>query len=177
MHDECVPIAQQLTTTAPRAERSSPGLRLSLRALLQRTALDARLARGADPDGAPELALRARQLRSLSTRRPLGRAILSIIERADATRPALSSAIPVSREAIDYARPALIQLAIALRSPEPVRPEGVAQVLTLLRDGAGSLYARETQPSTLYFDARRALLAMRPCSPSSVELVEHGEGR
>ena len=91
-------------------------------------------------------------------------------------RWSLTSAVPVSREVLEDARPALEQLAVALCSPEPARPEGVAQVLVLLRDGAGPLYAHERDGSPLYCAARRALLAMRPCAPTTVELVEHGEG-
>ncbi len=37
-------------------------------------------------------------------------------------------------------------------------------MLVLLRDGAGPLYAHERGGSPLYFAARRALLAMRPCA-------------
>lgn len=172
-----MPVAHQLITAPkPRVRSASAPVALSLRVLVRRTALDARLAEGEDPEHTPELALRARQLRELKTRRPLGRAILAILDRAESRGPSFTSAVPVSREAIDDARPALAQLAIALRSPEPVRAQGVAQVLVLLRDGAGPLYARDDEPSTLHFVARRALLAMRPCAPCPVELVEHGEG-
>ena len=73
---------------------------------------------------------------------------------------------------LDDARPALEQLAVALSSPEPVHAAGVAQVLVLLRDGAGPLYAHERGGSPLYFAARRALLTMRPCADATVELVE-----
>jgi len=140
--------------------------------LLRRASLDARLAAGENPQGAPELGLRARQLRDLDTRRALGRGVLAVVQRADRRRWSLTSTIAPAAPAIDDARPALIQLAIALRSPEPVRAQGVARVLVLLRDGNGPLYARDAEPCALYFAARDALLAMRPCAPCTVELVE-----
>jgi hypothetical protein len=168
-----VPFAQPLTTTShkPRARRTESAVALSLRVLLRRRALDAHLAAGIDPDQTPELARRARQLCDLDTRRPLGRAIEAIVARADTPGPTLSGAIPAPRSAIDFARPALTQLAIALRCPEPVCAQGVAEVVVMLRDGAGPLYVDDGE-SSLYFAARRALLHMRPCAPSSVELVE-----
>ena len=148
---------------------------LTASTLLHRASLDARLAAGEDPEATPELALRAQQLSDLTTRRSIGRAVLARLESTE-VRWSLTSAVPVSREVLEESRPVLEQLAVALSSPEPARPEGVAQVLVLLRDGAGPLYANERDGSPLYFAVRRALLAMRPCSPSTVELVEHGEG-
>jgi hypothetical protein len=148
--------------------------RIALSTLLHRVSLDARLAAGEDSHATPELERRAGQLCDLSTRRSIGRAVLAAIDRAQ-RRGALTSAVPVSTDALDEARPALAQVAIALSSPEPVRPQGVAQVEMLLRDGGGPLYAGDDDTSALYYTARRALLAMRPCTPCpSVELVEHG---
>jgi hypothetical protein len=140
--------------------------------LLRRASLDARLAAGEDPQSAPDLALRARQLCDLHTRRALGRDIVALLNRAGDQRWSLTSAIPRSGAAIDAARPALTQIAIALRSPEPVRAQGVARVLVLLRDGNGPLYVHDGDGSALYVAARDALLAMRPCAPCTVELVE-----
>ncbi len=140
--------------------------------LLRRASLDARLAAGEDPQSAPDLALRARQLCDLDARRRLGRDLLGILRRAETWRWSLTSTIAPATAAIGDARPALIQLAVALRSPEPVRAQGVAQVLVLLRDGNGPLYAHGDEPGALYFAARDAMLAMRPCGPCTVDLVE-----
>lgn len=155
----------------------SPPLSKRLAVRLHRNALDAQLATGADPEDSPELALRADQLCSLDARRALGRTLAKTTDRACRDATWLSSAIPVSRAAVDEALPALTQLEIALRSPEPVRPQGVAQVLMLLRDGAGPLYVDNADHSALYYAARQALLAMRPCEAPAhdIELVEHGK--
>jgi hypothetical protein len=176
VHHEFVPTVQALTTTTkPRTSQWPASALLSMRVLLRRSAFDARLALGEDPQHTPELALRARQICELSTRRDLGRAILAIVDRAEARESSLTSAVPVSRDAVAYAGPALRQLAIALQSPEPVRAHGVAQVLVLLRDAGGPLHAPTDRPSTLYFAVRQALLAMRPSGPCTVELVERGQ--
>ncbi len=148
--------------------------RLAVSTLVHRASLDARLAVGEDPHATPELQRRAGQLCDLSTRRSIGRAVLAAIDRAQ-RRGVLTSAVPVSPDALDEARPALAQIAIALSSPEPVRPQGVAQVVRLLRHGGSPLYAHDDDTAALYYSARRALLAMRPCTPCpAVELVEHG---
>jgi hypothetical protein len=150
--------------------------RIAVSTLLHRASLDARLAAGEDPHATPALRRRASQLCDLSTRRSIGRAVLAAIVRAQ-RRGSLTSAVPVSPEAFQEAHPALAQVAIALSSPEPVEPQGVAQVVKLLRDGGGPLYATDDDTSALYYSARRALLAMRPCETPAhhVELVEHGE--
>jgi hypothetical protein len=154
----------------------SPSMSKRLAVRLHRRALDAQLAVGAEPEQSPELWVRAQQLCDLPARRALGRTLAKTTARARRDKTWLSSAIPVSRDAVNEALPALAQLEIALRSPEPVRPQGVAQVLELLRDGAGPLYVDNDDHSALYYAARRALLAMRPCTPcAAVELVEHGE--
>ena len=124
----------------------------------------------------PSSALRARQLCDLSTRRSIGRAVLAA-PRARAARWSLTSAVPVSREALDEARPALSQLAIALSSPEPVRPQGVAQVAraaarrrraAVRHDDGGSRAVLRRSPRPAGHAPVRAVHA--------VELVEHGRG-
>jgi hypothetical protein len=155
MHDRSVSFSQSVTAATTR---------------LHRGALDARLAAGTDPQTTPELALRARQLTDLSTRRAIGRDVLAVIDRAHPRTEAISSAIPAAGAAIEETAPALTQLAVALRSPEPVCPWGVAKVLVLLRDGGGPLYAPDGD--ALYVAARDALLAMRPCAAAAVESVE-----
>jgi hypothetical protein len=47
----------------------------------------------------------------------------------------------------------------------------------LLRDGAEPLYAHERDGSPLYCAARRALLAMRPCAPTTVGSSSTGRGQ
>ncbi len=64
-------------------------------------------------------------------------------------------------KAVEIARPALEQLAGALRSRESVQPRGVALTQLFLTDGASPLY-RPASPDSLNEAAREALLALGP---------------
>jgi len=134
---------------------------VGLRVRLGRAALDGRLARGEEPARDALLALRASQLCRLATRERLADGLMSALARAEGVSQSVSAAIPVRRAQVDDARPAVLELAVALRSPEPVCARGVALTRELLVDGNGPLYA-PGGPGALYAAACRALLWLRP---------------
>ena len=120
--------------------------------------LDARLAAGEDPFSSPRLALRGAQLASRRLRRQLA-AGLEHASCAGHESGALSAAVPVDRDAVEIARPALEQLADALRSRERVGVQGVALTQILLTSPTSALY-RSRYPEELYECAREALFAL-----------------
>jgi hypothetical protein len=74
-------------------------------------------------------------------------------------RAGFSASIPFNTRAVSIARPALEQLAAALRSWESVDPRGVAITAVLLTEPASALY-RPSYPEELYEVAREALFAL-----------------
>ena len=120
--------------------------------------LDFRLAAGEDPLGSTALAVRSAELVSPRVRRQLA-AGLEHAWTENGDRPALSAAIPVDREAVAAAAPALRQLAQALRSRERVEVRGVALTQILLTQPGSPLY-RSRHPEELYESAREALFAL-----------------
>lgn len=129
----------------PRDRRFPLGTRL--RTLMSRRRLDARLLEGADPDMSPELALRARQVTSLSHRRTLADSIDEIVSVAEGRGPRVSAAPPLACRGIRSARESLLELARALRERQPVEPVGVVMTERLLTDGASPLYRDSDQDS------------------------------
>ena len=129
------------------------------RVLLNRSGLDARLAQGEPPSDDAALASRAARLCAPRTRNR----VASGLERAltDDRRPGLSAAVPVNRRAVQSARPYLVQLIEALRSPAPVAPQGVARALRLLTDAGSPLYP-PAQPADLRHAAGQALWELDP---------------
>jgi len=120
--------------------------------------LDARLAAGEDPRAGAALQCRSGQLVSGRTRRRIADAVEQVcFKRRE--RALFSAVIPTDGQAVEIARPALAQLAWALRSRESVQPGGVALTQLLLTDGASALY-RPAYPEQLYEVARRALLEL-----------------
>lgn len=123
-------------------------------------ALDARLAVGEDPAEDVALACRSLQLTSTRSRRGLAAGL----ERALSTpvvHAAFSAAVPANRRAVALGRPALQQLASALRSRDSVEPRGVALVQVLLTEPDSALF-RPAYPEQLYEAARNALFALGP---------------
>jgi hypothetical protein len=132
-----------------------------LRAVAARLAapyLDARLAAGEEAGGSGATACRSAQLVSTRTR---GRTAVAVERLCSGRRDrqVLSSAVPIDWQAVEVARPALRQLAWALRSRESVEPQGVAVTLVFLTDGTGPLY-RPAYVEELYEVARTALFAL-----------------
>ncbi len=116
------------------------GVLRRLRSRLAALQLDHRLVAGEDPVSDPALACRAAQLTRRRCRDQLAgglERLLSLTRR----RAAFSAAIPFDRRAVEIARPALEQLAIALRSPQPIQPRGVALTRLLLTDPCSAVYA------------------------------------
>jgi hypothetical protein len=155
-------IAARRWASAP--ARSSQGRELATafaRRALARVAsrrLDARLAAGEDPLGDLVLACRSRRLVSGRSRRRLAHGL----ERAWSMPPGhdvLTAAVAVDERAVEVARPALQQLASALRSRAEVEPRGVAITQILLTEPASALY-RPAYREELYELARAALLAL-----------------
>jgi hypothetical protein len=73
---------------------------------------------------------------------------------------ALSAAVAVDGHAVEVARPALQQLASALRSRPDVEPRGVAIAQILLTEPSSSALYRPAYREELYELARAALLAL-----------------
>lgn len=120
--------------------------------------LDARLAADEDPLSSPALALRAAQLTSQRLRDRLADGL----EHASSTARdggGLSASVPVDANAVEIGRPALEQLAQALRSRERVGVHGVALTQVLLTQPGSALYGSR-YPEELYERAREALFAL-----------------
>jgi hypothetical protein len=131
---------------------------LCLKARLLAPGLDARVAAGEAASADKLLAIRSRQLSSQRQRRRLAAAV----ERLDlrpSRRPGISAAIPLEPRALHVGRPALAQLAQALRRPDAVHAQGVALTKLLLTEPASPLY-RPRHSAAVYEAAREALLAL-----------------
>jgi hypothetical protein len=135
------------------------GLLDHVRARLRARALDRALAAGESSETAPAVALRARRLTELSTRRQLARSLRAMVLRAR-EGTACAWKVPVARHRVLAAMSELTRLANLLLTPGPVDPSGVAQVQLLVTDGTGPLYnpAAEEDLATA---AERAIQALR----------------
>ena len=136
------------------------------RARLFRFRLDNLIARAVERPGDRALARREAELAGERVRRRLADRIAEVVELAARPRPARSAAVPIDREAVDIARPALTELMLALRSDEVVEPRGVAMTLLLLTDACSPVYlppsGQSADPEALSWAVRRALEALRP---------------
>jgi hypothetical protein len=129
-------------------------------AFLHHTRLVNELAAGADPQGTPERAVCADQLTTPRHCRDLASALDRVADDAlRPPRPGLSSAIPVARDEIRVARPALLALSQRLRDHDNVGARGVALVEEMIHDGASALYTGR-HPDDVIAQAREALLAL-----------------
>jgi hypothetical protein len=139
----------------------------SVLACLAAPRLDARLAAGEDPLSDVVLACRSRRLVSRRSRRRLA----SGLARTWSTPPGhavLSAAVAVDEHAVEIARPALQQLASALRSRADVEPRGVAITQVLLTEPSSALY-HPAHCDELYELARAALFALSSRSSAGTE--------
>jgi hypothetical protein len=134
------------------------GLLDRLRAHLRTRPLDLALAAGEPAETRAVVALRARRLTMLSTRRQLARSLREVILRA--RRTSTRSRVPVARWKVVSATPELSRLADELIVPGPVDARGVAQVQVLVTDGMGPLY-NPTSDDDLALAAERAIEALR----------------
>ncbi len=124
---------------AIRIERCS--LRTVIRTRLHAQRLDERLARGANPDGAVELSIRARELHSARHRRRLARRWRRLVTAAAAGPHPFDATVPVDREAIHRAGALIEALARMLESGEPLDPTALARARLLLHDPCSPVYA------------------------------------
>jgi len=163
-----VVVARRWASQPARSSRHRAIATALVRGVLARVAaprLDARLAAGEDPRGDVVLACRARRLVSWRSRRRLACGL----ERAWSVPPGhrvLSAAVAVDERAVEVARPALQQLAWALRSRADVEPCGVAIAQMLLTEPSSALY-RPAYRDELYELARAALFALGSREASS----------
>ncbi len=159
------------TLRSPRPGRDDPRdavgeIVLHLRAWLSRWRLDRELAAGGDPHE-PLLGVRARKLTHPRRREAIASRLEWAIAEAE-SRPgrSLSAAIPVRREAVREARPLMLSLALELREPGPLSPQGIARAEMLVTDGGSSLYwdgrslYRDDSPGDLPTDLRSAIAAL-----------------
>ncbi len=113
-----------------------------LRARLQASTLDARLAAGATPDHDRLLAVRAGLLVEPRYRATLARYWTELLDRARRPRGLADPRIPLARGRVLAAEADIRELADDLRATRPVPPRGVALANLLLTDGTGPLYSR-----------------------------------
>jgi hypothetical protein len=104
-------------------------------------------------------AVREARMVSQRARRRLAEGLERAVTRAEQRPGALTSAVPVSRQAARDARGALLDLGERLRAPRPVDADGVRLARELLLDGSGPLYVPR-RPGELRAAARRALRAL-----------------
>lgn len=110
---------------------------------LSRWRLDRDLADGGDPHE-PLLRVRATKLTSPRVREAIASRLERAIAEAEcAPRRRFSPAIPVRREAVREARPLILSLAIALREPGELSPQGIARAEMLVADGELAVLGRE----------------------------------
>jgi hypothetical protein len=118
--------------------------------------LDRRLAAG-EPAGASLLLReRAQQLLERRQRAALAAGWERVLRDARSPRPpAFSSAIPIRRDAVLIAEPAILALEARLRDDAPVDATAIARVRVMLTDGSSPVY-RPLEPDEL----RRRLLEL-----------------
>ncbi len=130
-------------------------------ARLLATALDQRLAAGANPADSALLAARASQLASPVQRQRLTRGWLAVLDRAARPRVPLSPRVPLRRAALGSAQ-GDIRLMLAVVQGRPVVGiQGIALARTLLTDGTGALYNARSggDLAVAVRDATRLMLA------------------
>jgi hypothetical protein len=117
-------------------------LRERLAARWRAGSLERELARGAAPESAAPLALRAQQLIGPSARATLASRLRGVVRDARRAPRVGSTKVPPQRREVVAAARELERLAARLVAPDPVSARDVAQVRVLLGDGRGPLYAR-----------------------------------
>ena len=110
---------------------------------LHQFALDRRLADGEDPNGSPELHMRARLLVSARCRRHLVAELESVMARAEHPPYWHSVSLPVCAGSVRAAEDSLRRLAGALQTRRDPPVRGVALAACLINDPSGPLYDRD----------------------------------
>src|SRR5262245_6107184 len=109
-------------------------LGLRMRVWWAKDRLTRELARGAASTDSRQLALRAGQITAKHTREVVAESIDELLVRAGSAKPLFGSQVPIQREKVGEVRRELMDLLERLRQPEPVRPQGMAELLLLLTD-------------------------------------------
>jgi len=111
--------------------------------------LDRELARGFAPTLSEAHAARAKQLAGERTRHAMARALDRLIDRAEQPRRAfLNPVVPPCRAEIREAMPLILSIRTRLHSEQPLDPQAIARLKTLLTDHNGPCY-KATEPGAL----------------------------
>lgn len=114
---------------------------LRLKVFVVRGRLDRQLAAGRSCESSAALALRARQLTDLRTRRRIARDLRGIVDYVHRHRSrAVISAVVIEPAAVRSGRRAILELARRLEGTAPVSPSGVVRAGALLTDGCSPLF-------------------------------------
>ncbi len=135
--------------------------RLVLVASWRAAELDRHLAAGVSPGATALLAIRGRRLTSRRFRGRVAAGLARVVRDAEATTRGFSAAVRPDRREVIAARTLLANLDRRLRADEPVSPQGVALLESLLTDGSSPLY-RPTEPGSLGSRLRAAAAALDP---------------
>jgi hypothetical protein len=120
---------------------SSGALRMRARARLRRSALDRELAAGEPAWASRDLSWRAAELTARAERCAIADQIDALVDEVIAPPRPRAAAVPIDREGVRACLPLLVELADDLRRAGRIRPQGVALLRLLLRDGASPLYS------------------------------------
>jgi len=121
---------------------------LRLRVYLTRGRLARQIASGRSCDATAPLALRARQLTNRRTRKQIARQLREIVDYVDRVGSRrVISAVVIERGAVADGRKPLLRLAKRLERTAPISPKGIALAQTLLTDGLGPLFNRQSRLS------------------------------
>jgi len=135
-------------------------LRTRVRARLRRSALDRQLSAGAPAWASPELSWRAAELTARGERRALADQLDALVDEVIAPPRPRGAAAVVDRDGVRACLRLFVELADSLRQAERIRPEGVALLRVLLRDGGSALYSPGASRAlqTALIEAQDALL-------------------
>jgi hypothetical protein len=136
-------------------------LRLALIASCHAGELDRQLASGASPGASALLAIRSQRLTGRRYRAKLAAGLARAVRDADAIPHGLSAAVRPDRREVIAARTVIATLDRRLRAAEPVSPQGVAMLGSLLTDGTSPLY-RPAELGALGSQLRAAAAALEP---------------
>jgi len=135
--------------------------RLALIARWRAAELDRQLAAGASPGADALLAIRSQRITGRRYRARIAAGLARAVRDAEATTRGFSAAIRPDRREVIAARIVLATLDRRLRTAEPVRPQGVALLESLLTDGTSPLY-RPGEAGALGSRLRAAAAALEP---------------
>ena len=130
------PLAVRPSRLAVRPSRLAD--RLSAR--LFGASLDRELAAGRVPESSPLLAARAQHIVALRSRRRLAGDWEHLLRSARRARGMYQQAVPVRRDRVIAAEPAINELVRRITAPLPVPARGVAMATALLTDPLGPVF-------------------------------------